>query len=139
MTDETPRSARPGDPPDPSWPGLPAPASTGSVTVLDVAMAGVMVDSPSGHARAVRAWTHEGDEMGVVRRAGDILILVRKRGPAFDAVIRALKAAGVPVAGADRLNIGEHIAVLDLVAVGGFAVGLRLAGHVHRLACVRIG
>ena len=43
--------------PDPSWPGLPAPASTGSVTVLDVAVAGAMVDSPSGHARAVCAWS----------------------------------------------------------------------------------
>jgi Family of unknown function (DUF5946) len=42
--------------PDPSWPRLPAPASTGSMTVLDVATAGAMVDSPSGHAGAVRAW-----------------------------------------------------------------------------------
>jgi len=43
--------------PEPSWPALPAPASTASVTVLDVAMAGAMIDSPSGHARAVRAWS----------------------------------------------------------------------------------
>jgi hypothetical protein len=42
--------------PDPSWPLLPAPASTGTMTILDVATAGTMVDSPSGHARAVRAW-----------------------------------------------------------------------------------
>ena len=40
-----------------------------------------------------------------------MLVLVRKRGAAFEAVIRALKSAGVPVAGADRLDIGEHIAV----------------------------
>jgi ATP-dependent helicase/nuclease subunit A len=73
-------------------------------------------------ARAVRAWTREGDEMGQVARAGDILILVRRRGPAFEAVIRALKEAGVPVAGADRLDIGEHIAVLDLVAAGRAAL-----------------
>jgi ATP-dependent helicase/nuclease subunit A len=73
-------------------------------------------------ARTVRAWTREGDEMGQVARAGDILILVRRRGPAFDAVIRALKEAGVPVAGADRLDIGEHIAVLDLVAAGRAAL-----------------
>ena len=73
-------------------------------------------------ARAVRIWTHEGDETGTVRRAGDILILVRKRGPAFEAVIRALKEAGVPVAGADRIDIGQHIAVLDLVAAGRAAL-----------------
>jgi hypothetical protein len=42
--------------PDRSWPRLPAPERTGSVTVLDVAMAGAMVDSPDGHARALRAW-----------------------------------------------------------------------------------
>ena len=47
---------------------------------------------------------------------------MRKRGPAFEAVIRALKEAGVPVAGADRIDIGEHIAVLDLVAAGRAAL-----------------
>ena len=51
-----------------------------------------------------------------------MLVLVRKRGTAFEAVIRALKVAGVPVAGADRLNIGDHIAVLDLVAAGRAAL-----------------
>ena len=59
---------------------------------------------------------------GHVWRPGEVLILVRKRGVAFEAVIRALKEAGVPVAGADRLNIGEHIAVLDLVAAGRAAL-----------------
>jgi ATP-dependent helicase/nuclease subunit A len=46
---------------------------------------------------------------------GDILILVRRRGNAFDAVIQALKHAGVPVAGADRLKLTEHIAIIDLM------------------------
>jgi ATP-dependent helicase/nuclease subunit A len=73
-------------------------------------------------AQAVKCWTTQGDEMGRVWKAGDVLLLVRKRGPAFEAVIRALKEAGVPVAGADRLNIGEHIAVLDLVAAGRAAL-----------------
>jgi ATP-dependent helicase/nuclease subunit A len=73
-------------------------------------------------AQAVKCWTSTGDENGRVWTAGDILVLVRKRGAAFEAVIRALKEAGVPVAGADRLNIGEHIAVLDLVAAGRAAL-----------------
>ncbi|MPR06057.1 double-strand break repair helicase AddA [Microvirga tunisiensis] len=73
-------------------------------------------------AQAVKCWTTKGDEMGRVWTAGDVLVLVRKRGAAFEAVIRALKEAGVPVAGADRLNIGEHIAVLDLVAAGRAAL-----------------
>jgi ATP-dependent helicase/nuclease subunit A len=70
----------------------------------------------------VKCWTTRGDEGGRLWKAGDVLVLVRKRGAAFEAVIRALKEAGVPVAGADRLNIGEHIAVLDLVAAGRAAL-----------------
>ncbi|GJE19001.1 double-strand break repair helicase AddA [Methylobacterium marchantiae] len=69
-------------------------------------------------ARAVKAWTTVGDEGGRVWRAGDVLILVRKRSAAFEEVIRALKVCGVPVAGQDRLDITAHIAVNDLVSVG---------------------
>lgn len=54
-------------------------------------------------------------------RAGDVLILVQRRGPIFAAVIRALKRARVPVAGADLLRIGGELAVRDLLA------GLRVA------------
>src|SRR5665647_2239653 len=46
-----------------------------------------------------------------------MLVLVRQRGPPFEAIIRALKNAGVPVAGADRLVLTEHIAVMDLMAL----------------------
>jgi ATP-dependent helicase/nuclease subunit A len=48
-------------------------------------------------------------------RYGDILVLVRRRGNVFDAVIQALKHAGIPVAGADRLKLTEHIAIIDLM------------------------
>ncbi|HEY1736431.1 MAG TPA: 3'-5' exonuclease, partial [Methylovirgula sp.] len=54
--------------------------------------------------------------------AGDILILVRSRGPFFDAVIRALKQKNIPVAGADRLALTDHIAVMDLIAAGRAAL-----------------
>ncbi|MCJ2036743.1 double-strand break repair helicase AddA [Methylobacterium sp. J-068] len=69
-------------------------------------------------ARAALAWITTGDETGRIWRPGDILILVRKRSAAFEEVIRAMKALGVPVAGQDRLDIAAHIAVNDLVAVG---------------------
>ncbi|MGD0720753.1 MAG: double-strand break repair helicase AddA [Roseiarcus sp.] len=49
---------------------------------------------------------------------GDVMILVRSRGAFFEAMIRALKAANVKAAGADRLALGEHIATMDLVAAG---------------------
>jgi ATP-dependent helicase/nuclease subunit A len=44
-------------------------------------------------------------------------VLVRQRGALFEAIIRALKQAGIPVAGADRLTLTEHIAVMDLMAL----------------------
>ena len=50
-------------------------------------------------------------------RYGDILILVRQRGELFEAIIRALKTRMSQVAGADRLVLTEHIAVMDLMAL----------------------
>src|SRR5258707_4942123 len=44
-----------------------------------------------------------------------MLVLGRRRGNAFDAVIQALKHAGIPVAGAERLKLTEHIAIIDLM------------------------
>ena len=46
-----------------------------------------------------------------------MLVLVRQRGPLFEAIIRALKDCQVPVAGADRLILTEHIAVMDLMVL----------------------
>jgi ATP-dependent helicase/nuclease subunit A len=42
---------------------------------------------------------------------------VRQRGELFEAIIRALKNEKVEVAGADRLVLTEHIAVMDLIAL----------------------
>ncbi len=55
-------------------------------------------------------------------RPGDVMILVRRRNAFFEAMIRALKAKGVKVAGADRLKLNQHIAVMDLIAVGRAAL-----------------
>jgi len=62
-------------------------------------------------AANVKRWTKQGT------RAGDVLILVRQRGVVFEAIIRSLKDAHVPVAGADRLVLTEHIAVMDLMVL----------------------
>jgi len=63
-------------------------------------------------ARSVRGLLDSG-----AARCGDVLVLVRQRGPLFEAVIRALKQADVAVAGADRLVLTEHIAVMDLMVL----------------------
>jgi ATP-dependent helicase/nuclease subunit A len=52
---------------------------------------------------------------------GDVLILVRRRNALFHEIIRSLKSAGVPVGGADRLKLSEHIAFQDLLGLGRFA------------------
>ena len=62
-------------------------------------------------AGTVAAWQRQG------RRPKDVLILVRRRGALFEAIIRALKNENIPVAGADRLVLTEHIAVMDLMVL----------------------
>lgn len=48
--------------------------------------------------------------------AADILVLVQRRGPFVHALVRALKARDVPVAGLDRLVLTEQAAVQDVLA-----------------------
>ena len=55
-------------------------------------------------------------------RYGDFLILVRRRDATFEEIIRALKMLGVPVAGADRLKLAEHIVYDDMLALARFAL-----------------
>lgn len=66
---------------------------------------------------ANRIATHAKQWRGQGTKPGDVLVLVRRRGPLFEAIIRALKNAGIPVAGADRLVLTEHIAVMDLMVL----------------------
>jgi ATP-dependent helicase/nuclease subunit A len=51
---------------------------------------------------------------------GDFLILVQRRSPLFHEIIRACKALGLPIAGADRLKLGGELAVKDLSALLAF-------------------
>ena len=51
---------------------------------------------------------------------GDMLILVRRRGPLFHEIISACKAEGLEMAGADRLRLGGEMAVRDLTALLSF-------------------
>jgi len=53
---------------------------------------------------------------------GDFLILVRRRGVLFQEIIRALKREGVPVGGADRLKLSEHVVFKDLLGLAQFCL-----------------
>lgn len=47
----------------------------------------------------------------------DILILLQRRHPLQQPLLTALRRAGVPVAGIDRLAVAEHLALLDILAL----------------------
>ncbi len=66
----------------------------------------------------------DGPERGTFQRRpvqpGDFLILVQRRSELFSEIIRACKAARLPIAGADRLKVGAELAVKDIAALLSF-------------------
>lgn len=76
-------------------------------------------------AKQVKQWLDKGHPLakGEHRNAGpgDIMVLVRKRKELAGLIVARLHAAGVPVAGVDRLRLGSPLAVKDLVAALRFA------------------
>jgi len=76
-------------------------------------------------AERIRAMIDEAPSLASTNRAltpGDILVLVRSRGELASLIVARLFAAGVPVAGVDRLHLHEPLAVQDLLAAIRFAV-----------------
>lgn len=78
-------------------------------------------------ALQVRHWMDHGYPLvksSPARNAGpgDVMVLVRKRKELAGLIVARLHAAGVPVAGVDRLRLGAPLAVKDLMAVLRFAV-----------------
>jgi ATP-dependent helicase/nuclease subunit A len=76
-------------------------------------------------AQQVKAWLHDGFPLakGSARMAGagDVMVLVRKRKELAGLIVARLHAAGVPVAGVDRLRLGAPLGVKDLIAALRFA------------------
>lgn len=97
--------------PPPPWevPETPA-AATGPDALLAEAL-----------AARIAGWIENGEMLparGRAMRAGDILVLVRKRsGGLLPRLVRALKQRGVNVGGTDRIRLVEQIAVQDLLAL----------------------
>ncbi len=76
-------------------------------------------------ATQISSWLDTGEELAAERRPiepGDIMILVQRRGPFIDEVVRRLKQKQVPVAGIDRMVLAEQLAVMDLLALGRFTL-----------------
>ncbi|WP_420608042.1 double-strand break repair helicase AddA [Novosphingopyxis sp.] len=76
-------------------------------------------------ARQIKDWIDEKRVLATTGKplaAGDIMILVRRRSELAALLVARLYAEGVPVAGVDRLRLGQPLAVKDLLAAIRFAV-----------------
>ena len=83
-----------------------------------------LTSAPQRLADALARWIRNQTDGSVVLEskgrplaAGDVMVLVRRRQGFASALVRALKAQGVPVAGLDRLVLTEQPAVQDLMAL----------------------
>ena len=54
--------------------------------------------------------------------AGHFMVLVRRRNAFVNALVRELKREQIEVAGVDRLNLGEELAIQDLLAMARFVL-----------------
>ncbi len=74
-------------------------------------------------AETIAGWLKHGEPLparGRRVRAGDILVLVRRRNEFVAELLRELKRRDVPVAGTDRMVLTRQMAVMDLMALGRF-------------------
>jgi ATP-dependent helicase/nuclease subunit A len=126
--------AQPGEPPDP-WAPVDAELATSAGKLLARRIAEEISHMLArGHAVVDR-------KTGAPRPCvpGDMLILVRRRRTLFHEIIRALKRAGIPVGGPDRLELSTHGVFQDLMALARFALfpadDLTLAGLMRGPFC----
>lgn len=78
-------------------------------------------------ARTIRRWIDDGEVLPArdrPLRAGDVMILVRRRNALVADLVRALRQERVPVAGVDRMRLARELAVEDLVALAEFLLTL---------------
>jgi len=112
------------------WPVTPPPETPEEnepwdTTPVDAAGEGHQIEVLSKEiAKTVKTWIDNKDPifdrtLGATRpiEPQDVLILVRRRGPLFESLIRQLKRHEIPIAGADRLKLSEAVIVKDLIAL----------------------
>lgn len=102
-----------------------------------------IVNAKSGSARLaeniaeqISGWINRSEILDAYNRPikpGDIMILVRTRGPIVDQITRALKSKHIPVSGNDRMVLNDQLAVQDFLAFAEFAL---LASDDYTLACL---
>ena len=74
-------------------------------------------------ADEIHGWLDTGEILesrGRPIRPGDVMVLVRRRGPFVEPLVRALKDRKIEVAGVDRMVLTDQLAAMDLAALGRF-------------------
>ena len=109
------------------WPLIPSPErkELNPLAPVDAPVAGAHSVLASIIAGRIGLWLGSGAALpgtGRPIKAGDIMILVRRRNAFAEEIIREMLDRGIPVAGADRMVLTEQIAILDLLALGNFAL-----------------
>ncbi len=109
------------------WPpALPEPEEAAESAALPIAhrrVAEPQTRLAGAIAATIAGWLDQGERLearGRPVRAGDVMVLVRRRNAFFNDLLRALKHSNIPVAGADRLMLTQQLAVEDLIALGRF-------------------
>jgi ATP-dependent helicase/nuclease subunit A len=106
------------------WPLTPRPEAAAALPWTIPRANQASSSAPEDLVRHLAAWIAaqiDGGTMlesaGRPMRAGDFLVLVRRRGQFDRALVRELKQRGVMVAGLDRMKLTEQLAVQDLVSL----------------------
>ena len=109
------------------WPLVGANEQEVDTTDLDGMQAGLklphqrLADLIAAHAKSLIGKERRA-RGGELLHAGHFMVLVRRRNEFVNALVRSLKREGVEVAGVDRLNLGEELAIQDLLAMARFVL-----------------
>ena len=113
------------------WPLIPQPKSEKEKsTVWDLPIGYETEHDPLAElakhiATTIKEWLAKGEKLPNSDhpiRAGDIMILLRRRGRFADLMVRALKQNNIPVTGVDRMCLTEQLSVMDLLALIQFTL-----------------
>ncbi len=85
-------------------------------------------ERPNAHVRRlarlmagrIKSLIHSSAGNGVKYGPEDVMVLVRQRAPLMPFIVRALREAGVPVAGVDRMRLIDQPPVIDLIELARF-------------------
>ncbi|MBV8411260.1 MAG: double-strand break repair helicase AddA [Alphaproteobacteria bacterium] len=75
----------------------------------------------AGHAKSLIG-TERRARKGEVLHEGHFMVLVRRRNEFVNALVRELKREAIEVAGVDRLDLGQELAIQDLLALARFVL-----------------